>query len=71
MCYSVLKGDDNDKEAFLGIATSEFSFVIMRMTKNSEVLALIEGIHANDITSVLALTDNRSTLSFVTMSLDT
>lgn len=55
------------------IGTSEFSVVIMRISENGtqdEVLQIIEHAHQNDITSVLALTDNLNSISFVSLGLD-
>jgi hypothetical protein len=72
----MLKGDTsgNDSESFLAVATSDYFFIIMRLTKgaphSNEVLASIENAHSSDITAILALTDNFSSLSFVTLSLD-
>ena len=47
--------------------------MILRLTPEGQIetLAHIESAHQNDITQVLALTDNKSYLSFVTVSLDT
>ena len=63
----------DENEAYLGVATSEFSFVILKLSTKQgghSILATIESAHTSDITSVLALTDHYSTLSFVTLSLD-
>lgn len=56
----------------MGIATSDLSFVIMKIANNGvdKIISIFEGAHSNDITTVLALTDNLSSLSFVTLSLD-
>ena len=55
------------------IGTSDFSVVIMRISENGtqdEVLSIIDQAHSIDITSVLALTDNLNSLSFVSLGLD-
>lgn len=58
----------------MAIATSDFSFIILKINGKQgkqEVIAHVENAHESDITQVLALTDNSSSLSFVTLSLDT
>eukprot|EP00347_Sterkiella_histriomuscorum_P023890 403333030 len=60
-------------DGYMGIATSDYSFLILRINGkqgSQEVLAHIENAHESDITQVLALTDYTSLLSFVTLSLD-
>lgn len=74
LAYTVLKGSgDEEPENFMCIGTSDFSVVIMRISENGtqdEVLQIIEQAHQNDITSVLALTDNLNSISFVSLGLD-
>lgn len=79
MAYTVLKGagafvdvSTGDSEAYLGVATSENSFVILRLTKRAtqEIVRCHPHAHSNDITKVLTLTDNLTALSFVTLGLD-
>lgn len=73
MVYSVLKSGDSSEntESFMGIATSDLSFVIMKIANGvDKIISIFEGIHSNDITTVLSLTDNLFSLSFVTLSLD-
>jgi len=50
MTYTVLKGSeaDQDSECFIALGTSEFSFVIMRLSENGsqdEILAVVEQAH--------------------------
>ena len=47
MTYTELKGSDDEVEGFFGIATSDFNFLIIRLTPEGyiEVLAHIEGAH--------------------------
>ncbi len=52
MNYTELK-DDEVTEGYLGIATSDFNFIILRLSNSgasSEVVKTILGPHQNDIT---------------------
>ena len=45
MSYVVLKGNtgsEDERESFMGLATSEYSFIIVRMTKQYELLQVVE-----------------------------
>lgn len=75
MSYTELmgNGDEDELEAYMGIATSDFNFVILRLSAagaHSEIVSSIVAPHASDITSVIILTDNKHAISFVTVSLD-
>lgn len=75
MTYTMLKDfevQDEAGEGYMAVGTSEYDLIILRIDKTGkcEVLSIIERAHENVITSVLALTDHISTLSFATLSLD-
>lgn len=76
MCYTIIRDQDDptsgDVEGFMAIGTSDLTVIILKISKDGQcnVLEVIYNAHTLDITCIMALSDLTTSLSFVSISLD-